>query len=209
MIPRKPLNEVPGFQAAKWLKLPLLLSSSEMQELLTVLPKWIIPLSGVVEEGKEILSQEDFLNLYADYVNQIDAGVRRPTIDKRLTCAFTDDLNNLRAIPVSGGLLIRTIRPTLQVQPYWIHYSVASKKFIDTTHSQESFAFGLSFSSPQLFQDPDTKDIQKFSDPAYKILQKWTRTHTVPTPFIVDGKVINFPSRIGKTRGTPVCIPQN
>lgn len=208
MIPRLPLNEVPVFQAAKWLKLPLLLSVEEMGELLTVLPKWIIPLSGVIEEGKEILSQGDFLRLYGDYVKQIDEGIKRPVIDRRLTCAFSDDLNNLRAIPVSGGLLIRAIKPTLQVQPYWIHYSAASEKFIDTTHSQESFAWGLAFSSPQLFQDPETKDIEKFSDPAFKILQKWSRDNTLPTPFLVDGKVINFPSRIGKTRGTPVCMPQ-
>lgn len=209
MIPRQPLNEVPVFQAAKWLKLPLLLSLDEMKGLLTVLPKWIIPLSGVIEDGKEILSQDMFLKLYEDYVKQIDAGIRRPVIDRRLTCAFTDDLDNLRAIPVSGGLLIRAIKPTLQVQPYWIHYSSASEKFIDTTHSQDSFAFGLAFSSPQLFQDPDTKDIEKFSDPTYKLLQKWSRENTLPTPFLVDGKIINFPSRIGKTRGTPVCMPQN
>lgn len=209
MIPRLPLNKVPSFQAAKWLKLPLLLSLEEMRKLLAVLPKWIVPLSGVIEDGKEILPQETFLSLYEDYVNQIDAGIKRPVIDRRLTCAFTDDLDSLRAIPVSGGLLIRAIKPTLQVQPYWIHYSSASEKFIDTTHSQESFAFGLAFSSPQLFQDPDTKDIEKFSDPIYKALQKWVRDNTVPTPFLVDGKIINFPSRIGKTRGTPVCMPQN
>lgn len=208
MIPRQPLKEVPIFQAAKWLKLPLLLSLDEMEALLAILPQWIIPLSGVIEEGKEILSKEEFLKLYADYVKQIDEGIRRPVIDRRLTCAFTDDLNHLRAIPVEGGLLIRAIKPTLQVQPYWIHYSTASEKFIDTTHSQESFAFGLAFSSPQLVQDLDTKDIEKFADPTYKTLQKWSRENTIPTPFLVDDKVINFPSRIGKTRGTPVCMPQ-
>jgi hypothetical protein len=208
MIPKLPLNEIPLFQASKWLKLPLLLSVAEMKGLLAFLPEWIVPLSGVIEEGKEIISRDTFLSLYADYVAQIDAGIKRPTIDKHLTCAFTDDLNNLRAATVPGGLLIRIVRPVLQVQPYMIHYSATSEKFIDTTHSQNSFAWGLAFSTPQLFQNPYTKDIEKIADPAYKSLQKWSRANTIPTPFLVDGKLINFPSRIGKTRETPICIPQ-
>lgn len=208
MIPKQTLNEVPQFQASKWVKTPLLLSLEEMKGLLTILPVWIAPLSGVIEEGRELISKEEFLSLYASYIEQIDNGIKRPVIDRRLTCAFTDNPENLRAIAVTGGLLVRVIHPILQVQPYMIHYSTASEKFIDTTHSQDSFAWGLSFSSPQLVLDPKTKIINKFSDPFYKLLQKWSRANTIPTPFLVDGKVIHFPARIGKTRKIPICLPQ-
>ena len=53
MILKQPLSEIPLFQAAKWLKTPLLLAVQEMEELLTILPKWIVPLSGVIEEGQD------------------------------------------------------------------------------------------------------------------------------------------------------------
>lgn len=207
MIPKLPLNEIPPFQAAKWVRIPLLLSTSEMEALLQILPKWIVPLSGVIEEEKQVISQKEFLAFYDAYVQQLDAGVKRPAIDRRLTCAFSNDLGNFRASPVSNGVLIRVIRPVLQVQPYMIHYSEPLKKFIDTTHTQDSFAFGLAFSTPQLFQNPETKDIEKKIDPIFKSLQKWSREMTIPTPFLVDGKIINFSSRIGKSRKTPVCLP--
>lgn len=208
MLQKQPLNEISPLQAAKWLKISLLLSMEDMEALLLLLPKWMIPLSGVIEEGKEIISKEEFLSLYQNYLEQIDAEIRRPVINQRLTCAFTEDLSHVRAVPVSGGLLIRVVQPVLQVQPSMIHYSKASGKFIDSTHSQDSFAWGLTFSSPQLIQNPTTRDIQKFSDPYYKALQRWSRQHTVPTSFLVDGTITHFPARISKTRKIPICLPQ-
>lgn len=207
MIQKQPLNEIPSFRASKWLDLPVLLSINEMENLLDILPQWIVPLSGVIEEDKELIDRKEFLSLYENYINQIDQGIPRPIIDRRLTCAFTSDLNHLRASTVQGGLLIRIIRPVLQVKPYMLHYSKEAEKFIDS-HSQESFAWGLVFSTPQLFLNPETKDVETIRDPAFKALQKWSRTHTIPTPFQIEDKIINFYARIGKTRETPICLPQ-
>lgn len=207
MIQKQLLNEIPPFQASKWLDLPLLLSVNEMKNLLETLPQWIVPLSGVIEENKEIIAREQFLFSYEKYVHQIDAGDPHPVIDRYLTCAFTDDLNAFRALVVPGGLLIRMIRPVLQVKPYKLHYSKEAEKFIDS-YSQESFAWGLVFSTPQLFLNPRTKDVEKNIDPAFKALQKWSRDNTIPTPFKIDGKIINFYARIGKTREIPICLPQ-
>lgn len=208
MIQKQPLNEIPLFQAAKWLKLPILLSEQEMEEALSLLPKWIVPLGGVAEEGKELLSKEEFLSLYASYVAAIDEGMKRPPIDKRLTAAFVDNLDYVRRASVSSGVLVRLIGPSIQVQPYMLHYSSATGKLIDSSYSQDSFAWGLVFSSPQLIQNPITREIEKFNDPHFKNLQKWARQATRPTPFLIEGKIKNFPARIGKTRKIPICLPQ-
>ena len=207
MIQKQSLNEIPVFQASKWLDLPILLSVKEMESLLDSLPKWIVPLSGVIEENKELIERQEFLSLYANYVHQMDAGIFRPLIDRRLTCAFTDDLNTVRSCPVTGGLLIRIIRPVLQVKPYKLHYSFEAEKFIES-YSPDSFAWGLVFSTPQLFLNPETKDVEKNVDPAFKALQKWSRANTIPTPFKIENKIINFYARIGKSKKTPICYPQ-
>lgn len=209
MILSVPLNQLPPYQASKWQKLPLLLSAKEMEEALTVLPQWIVPLSGVIQKGEEIISKTQFLKCYQDYVEQIDQGITRPLIDKRLTCAITSDLTNLRKTEVSNGVLIRVIKPVIQVQPYFLNYSEAADCFLDTTFSQDSFAFGLVFSIPQLFQNPKTLEIEKVKAPEFKALQTWARAHTMPTPFqISENKIINFPARISRKRKTPLCLPQ-
>lgn len=209
MIPLAQLNEIPPYQASKWQKLPLLLSYEEMSGLLDLLPEWIVPLSGVIKKGEEIIPKKEFLKCYKDYYEQIDRGITRPVIDKRLTCAITSDLTNLRKAEVPNGVLIRVIQPVIQVQPYFLNYSEASGSFLDTTFSQDSFAWGLVFSIPQLFQNPKTMDIEKVRDNDFKAMQVWARSRTMPTPFqISENKIINFPARISKERKTPICLPQ-
>lgn len=209
MIPLVPLNQIPPYQASKWQKLPLLLSVNEMEEVLSLLPEWIVPLSGVIKKGEEITSKSQFLKYYQDYLEQIEKGVKRPIIDKRLTAAITSDLANLREAEVSNGVIIRVIKPVIQVQPYFLNYSETADCFLDTTFSQDSFAFGLAFSIPQLFQNPETLEIEKVKDIEFKALQTWSRGHTMPTPFqISENKIINFPARISRERKTPICLPQ-
>jgi hypothetical protein len=209
MIPSAPLNEIPVYQASKWQKLPLLLSYHEMGELLALLPEWIVPLSGVIPLGEEIVPKAQFLEHYQEYLEQIDKGITRPKIDKRLTCAITSDLANLRKASVPNGVLIRVVKPVIQVQPYFLNYSQTADCFLDTTFSQDSFAWGLVFSVPQLFQNPETLEIEKVKDADFKALQTWARSRTIPTPFQVgENKIINFPARISKERKTPICMRQ-
>lgn len=206
MIPKQPYNQIPQFQASKWLTLPLLLTPGEMLSLLTLLPEWIAPLSGIIPEEEAIIPKPLFLELYSNYAKEIELGTKRPFIDPRLTCVFTDMLDKLRAISTPQGLIIRVIRPALFVQPYMLHYSKETGKFVDATHSLDSFAWGLVFSTPLLFRNPETQQVEKNRDPYFQKIQKWARTHTVPTPFLVEGKIINFPARISKTRETPICM---
>ena len=208
MIPRANLKEVSLYQASKWLTLPLFITPLEMQEALALLPKKIVPLSGVIEEKDEVLSQKDFLDLYTSYYEQLAIGIKRPQISPLLTAAFSTTLEAFQAVKVEKGLLIRIKSPCIQVQPYRLHYSETAHKFVDTTHSMESFAFGLVFSIPQIYQNPETHAIEKVAIPEFKALQKWAREHTIPTPFQVGDEVMNFPARISKTKSCPVSLPK-
>lgn len=214
MLPRASLPETPAYQASKWLKLPLFLEVQEMQNLLEILPPWIAPLSGVIAEESQLLAKSQFLEIYNQYVEQLKKNLR-PIIDRRLTCAFTGNVEDLRAVPVSGGVLVRIVRPVIQVQPYTLHYSEVAGKFHEMTHSRDSFAWGLLFSFPQLFQNPLTNEAEKVTEQIYpnaaifKAMQRWSRNNTIPTPFQVTDRVINLPARMGKQLRESItpCLP--
>jgi hypothetical protein len=204
MLPRARLDEVKPYQASKWLTLPLLVTQGEMQELLLLLPEVFVPLSGVIPEGAENISKSEFLSYYTSYAGEIKKGVKRPHIDFRLTFAITQDLQDLRAINVPGGVLIRIVKPVIQVQPYTLHYSEVAHAFCEMTFSPDSFYWGLQFSFPQIFQNPDTHEIEKVSlerfpnAALFKAIQRWARKATTPTPFLREERVIHHHSRIGK-----------
>lgn len=117
--------------------------------------------------------------------------------------------------PRSRGVLVRILRPVIQVQPYTLHYSAYGEQFHEMTHSLDSFYWGLIFSYPQLYYNPKTQDVEKVAEQFlntsyFKSMQRWVRTHTVPTPFHVGDKIIHHPSRIGKEwlkEVEDVCLP--
>lgn len=218
MIPLATLEEVPRYQASKWLKLPLLLSMGEMERLFELLPDAFVLLSGVLSASELIFSKKDFLDAYKGYLAEIRKGIKRPAIDRRFTSAITSDLSDLRSIAVQkgaiqGGLLVRIYRPVIQIQPYTLYYSEVAGEFREMTHSLDSFYWGLLFSMPQLFENPLTHEVEKLTekDPnmrIFKELQRFSRMHTVPTPFQVGDRILRYVARIGKEllQGAP-CLP--
>lgn len=190
-------------QATKWLKLPLFLSVQELSDLLDSLGDVkLVPLSGVFPE-LEVLSPRDFLQLYEAYAARLLRG-EAPLPDRRLVTGWTYDLNAIEVRKVETGVLVRPFRPVVQVQPYWLNYSETDGKFHEMALSQESLGWGLLFSFPQLFQEPETLEIVKVQGPdfpnceLYKKLQTFSRARTAPTPFITPNGLFNHPSRIGK-----------
>lgn len=204
MIHIQALAEVPPYHVSKWLKLPLYLSLSEMKSFLTLLPSPFVPVSGVIAKDQLQFDKNVLLEMYGDYTKALQQGKRRPEVDKRLHFVVTEDLNSLRAIDVEKGMLIRVIKPVIQVQPYTLNYSVVSEEFHELTFSPDSFYWGLCFSLPQLYQHPKTNEVEKVFEayPAigtlFKNMQRWSREHTVPTPFEINGKIIHHPARVGK-----------
>lgn len=191
-------------QATKWLKLPLFLSVQELSDLLDTLGDVkLVPLSGVFPHGLEVLSNQDFLQLYKTYVERLMRG-EVPVPDRRLVTGWTYDLKEIEVREVATGSLVRPLRPVVQVQPYWLNYSETDGKFHEMALSQESLGWGLLFSFPQLFQEPESMEIIKVQGPdfpnceIYKKLQAFSRARTMPTPFMTPAGLFNHPCRIGK-----------
>lgn len=202
-IPEITYSECPPFQASKWLKIPLFLSKEELSALFEELSfLYLVRLSGVIEEGKAVIDKTTYLFEYEDYLRTLQSGA--PKSVNRLVVGLGKELSDFRKIKVESGELIKVYRPVIQVQPYTLFYSSTAQKFIEMTHSLENMYFGLLFSFPQLFQDPISQEVIKVYESdtlnakAFKAIQKWSRAHTTPTPFLINGKVLNHPARIGK-----------
>lgn len=197
-----------ALQASKWLQIPLLLDTAEMKDLLDTMGElWIVLTTGVTQKGAGFISKEEFLNCYQAYVEALKTGEMpsdsriRPYFSAALTCT----LDPLYTVPVGESQqLIKVDRPVIQLQQHRFDYSNADGKFRSMVFGMNSILWGIQFSYPQLFQDEhlqvkQVREIAEFPNTAvFKRLQKWVRVNTVATPFIVEGRLINVPIRLGK-----------
>jgi len=202
-------QEVEGqFQASKWLAYQVLLDTPELDDLLTTLSPLEIFLTSISEPQQAVLSKEAFLRAYDDYVSCLKRGQLPEEANFRVpfSSIFTTSREEIYAIKVGENKqLIRVSRPVIQLQAHRMHYSSDDGKFRPMVFGKDSILWGLQFSYPQIFKDNTTKEYyqvlegERFINTAlFRLLQKWMRQNTIPTPFIAEGKVVNSPIRLGK-----------
>lgn len=208
-----PASQAVSFQASKWLHLALLCEVKELESLFEALgEKKIVSIAGVSNLGEEVIDEASFLENYARYIDALKQGAEIPSsqLFRWFTTAISTDTEHFYKIPVSETKgIIRIQRPVIQIQPHWFSYSATDKKIRSGTFSLDNISWGLQFSYPQLYEDPNSKQIHKVlvestfpNTPMFKILQKWIREHSRATPFKIENQVINAPIRIGKQ-----CFP--
>jgi len=197
----------PQMHASKWLQIQALLEVAEMDALLKALEPAKLYLVGRVCKAEEaLLSSESFIHSYQKYIETLKAGkvpeeaLYRPYFSSALSVS---DEAFFRQEFADGRCLLRPIRPVIQLQLHRLGYSRLDEKFRPMVLGTPCVEWGIQFSYPQLFQEPATRLVEKvgemYSNTAlFKTLQRWIRAHTIPTPFIVDGKTVNVPMRLGK-----------
>lgn len=201
------------YQASKWLSLQALLEVDEMDRLLTDLGAYTIALAGhVCKMSEGILSKQQFLKVYSEYIEQLKSGhlpdevIFRPTF----SAVLTKDPDSLYAIVLNEHQhLIRVSRPSVQMQFHRMHYSEQDGKFRPMIFGTDSILWGIQFSYPQIFQDNQTREIYSVLEghvfpntELFRTLQRWLRNNSIPTPFLIGEKQINVPMRLGKE-----CLP--
>ncbi|MBS4167562.1 hypothetical protein [Parachlamydia sp. AcF125] len=200
------VEEAVPLQASKWLNLSMLVGCEPMQSLLENLGAFhIYSMGRVVEGGSGEISQVDFLQSYQNYLQTLMNG-KIPDYQataSSFSVVFTADLEALYCIAVGEKQqLVRIGKPVIQLQAHTLDYSPRDGKFRSMVFGQDSIAWGLQFSYPQIHQDgKEVVQTLRRSDPnteLFRRLQTWIRLNTIPTTFLVDGKKINVPVRIGK-----------
>lgn len=197
-----------ALQASKWLKVPLLIEVDEMKALISHLdPFWIFLVSGVFPLDKGALSPKEFLDFYQVYVESLKRGEMPDESKFRqpFSSVWTVTTDALYSFPVGvNQQLIKVEKPVIQLQPHRFEYSPLDGKFRSMVFGKDSVWWGVQFSYPQLYQDEhlqimQVKDTEYFPNTAFfKKLQKWVRDNTVATPFMIEGKRVNVPIRLGK-----------
>ncbi len=198
---------------SKAIKIPVLMDSQEMEALFQTMESscgaiGIYSVQGVCKKGEGVISKESFFKAYVEYIEYLKRGEIPP--EKEFRPLFSSILSTthtiLYAMPVGPEeQLIKSTRPVLQLQMNHIHYSKEDDEFRPMAFGSEGISWGIQFSYPQLFQDPKSQEIcpvresPEFPNTSlFKTLQRWIRHHTIPTPFIVNGKKRHVPIRIGK-----------
>ncbi len=212
-------NQLP-LEASKWLKIQVLIDADEMRHLLVSLGNFSIFLtSGVSPEGKETLSHEEFLKVYSHYVEQLQSEQvpDETSFRREFSSVFTLTPEALYALPVGTNQnLIRVSKPCVQLQNHRMHYSREEGKFHTMVFGLDSIYWGIQFSYPQLYRNPESKQVEKVADSSlfpntllFRKLQQWVRQNTIPTPFLIQGEQVNVPIRLGKKCLSWVnCHPQ-
>lgn len=203
----KPGEKQP-MEASKWLNCQVLLDEHEMQSLFSALDPFHIFLTGVVvKPGEGEISQKAFLECYAEYVQALRNG--QVPLEKSyrpyFSASLTIDPQGLFAVDAGERQIIRVARPAIQLQSHMMGYSKVDGKFRSMILGKDTFLWGIQFSYPQLYHDLTLKEALKVDDsPAFpntkifRQLQRWMREATIPTPFLVNGTIINVPARLGK-----------
>ena len=201
----KPNQNVPP-EASKWLDVRVLLDGDEMSQLCDELPSFGIYATGsVMKQGQGFISLNHFLTVYRDYVACLKSGkipneahYRQP-----FSSLWTRQVDHLAITQISESeQLIRPCLPVIQLSHHRLSYSPVDGKFRSMVLGN-SLTWGIQFAYPQIFKDAVTQDIVQVSDSLpntelFRKLQRWVRHHTLPTPFIAEGRRINVPVRIGR-----------
>lgn len=196
-----------GFlQVSKSRKIPLLIDVDEMKSLFDELGSFhIFDVSRPITLIEGEISKEAFLKIYQSYIRALKEGnlpdepLLRPFFSSVITC----DPSAVYAFELPNGkVLLKNRMPVIQMQR---HHFIYSDDFYSGVMGEGSITWGIQFSYPQLYIDPKTQEIGKIvkasqfpNSTLFHTLTKWVRNHTSPTPFLVEGKKINQPMRLGK-----------
>ncbi len=189
------------YQGSKWLKFQVLCDSDELQSLFEKLrPFHIFPMTGIVDGNP--ISEKAFLKEWGSWIASLQQGRVPQEQELRviLACAFIDDLSALWLQKIEGkGYLTKIGKPIIQVQAHWFTYSEIDGVFRPMSMGSGSIFWGLQFSYPQIYQDPKTMELRESEKGSlFEKLRLWVRETTRATPFLIGGRRMNAPIRLGK-----------
>lgn len=192
------------FQASRWLQVGALLSDKELAELFSSMGAFELFITGeVVEEGQELVNTAAVLGVYSGALAAAREGRQVPRLSTLFLTVTADALYAVRV--KEDRLTVRARRPVIVVRPYTLAYSQVDRKIRPHVHGPSAFFWGLEFAYPRLFQDPETGAIITVDESVdfpntrlFRLLQRWLRSHTLPSPFWIGEERLISTARLGR-----------
>ena len=188
------------YDVSKFLHLQMLLTPQELKNLFAEFGFFEIFDNSHVQSEKRALPKDDFFKLYEAYFVSL-MGSEKVYLGGY---AITQDQAAVQAFKVAEGKVL--IKPTLPVIQVKEHTFIFGKDgaFHSNVHGQEVIRWGIEFSFPQIFVDPETKIVhhvlkeEEFLNGAlFRKAMKWMRYNTKPVPFNIEGRIKRATFRIG------------
>lgn len=198
--------EIEGtYQGSKYLKYQVLCSALELRDLFErCSPSVLYHLTGL-SDGKS-LERDLFIQEYDHWIQMLQEG--KVPSDQQLKSILAAGLSKSadgfwKQELANGRYIIKMAKPIIQIQAHFFTYSSIDKVFRPMTMGHNSIFWGLQFSFPQIYQDPKTMELLKSDQTEnaklFQIIKQWVKDETRPTPFLVEGKKVNVPIRLGKS----------
>src|SRR3989344_3576127 len=203
------------YQGSKFLKYHVLAAPEELEILWKDLGSFsMYPLTQLAQGDPT--PHGAFLNAYGSWVDLLKKGQVPSDTDlkKFLAAVLTKEEDALWKQEIPGNrYLIKISKPCVQVQAHFFTYSGIDGVFRPLTMGTHAVFWGLSFSFPQIYQDPRTLKLLEVTESPnrdlLRTIQLWVREKTRPTPFVVQGKKKTSQSNNGRfpqTRISPHSI---
>jgi hypothetical protein len=195
------------YQAAKWLKIPMLVDAEELKGLFSELGDFFLfSLGRVVQHRDRSLSRECVLGEVGGWIQQLKEGVvpLRSDFAQVFPFAFSSEKESLQEQKVGDDrFLMKIRRPVIQFQAHFFTYSSEEHKLYPGVFGPEAIFWGIQCSYPQIFIDEENnlfKVDERFPNTNYfRALQRWVRNATRPLTLRIDEKMKkSFPVRLGK-----------
>ncbi len=172
-----------------------------MEDLFSSLPSFsLYQVGSLTPKGEGVLSLSTFLEIYGAYVAHLKGGEKPPALSAPVL-SVTEDA--LEVITVDETRQIYKPKlPIVQMQAHAFRYSPEDQTFRSQLFGVDAVTWGIQLGYPQIYADPKTHAIFETrtlpNGPLFHAIQKWVRRHTLPTPFLVEGRRQNVPIRLGK-----------
>lgn len=192
-----------SFQASKWVHISVFPTANELESLFQIWGEVFLYLIGVPLKKEDASpANSSFISYYASLLDELKRGeVSRELLKKMLPLAVTLSSDALYLQPIQERYLVKVVEPVVQIQAHFFRISSVDSSFHSGAMGKDGIFWGLTFSYPGLFLDPNTGEVQKESKNQilFQKFRKWSRDFTLPTPFILpDNKKVNVPFRLGK-----------
>lgn len=198
------------YRASKWIAFQMLLTRNELEDLFNEISAQVFCCIAKVDEEKNLLyHKESYLSLYTSYLEALKSQnkflIKQLLISLNVALAY-DESSLYKVLAPNNKCLIKIKKPCIQVKPFNFVYHFGLEKFLTNIKSEEAIYFGLEFSFPQIFQDPQSQEIQSLfknnlslSETYFNKIRLFVREKTKPAKFLISDKRKVATFRIGKT----------